>query len=263
MTAAQAAVLLVAFGTSARCESSVKTAAPEYSAGSIAHSATNTAGPFAPNIPISIYGTDLSWEQKTAAGEARLPERLGGVQVLANRTPAPLYFVSPKQVNALIPASAVEGDMEIVVVREGTHGPAVKLKLETVAPGLYQSGEFAVAIHADWTLITPEKPARPGEAIVLYAAGLGRTVVRFGDFDFAPAGLGADALALQNRKSVRVVVGGAPVEPFWAGAAPGFAGLYQVNVVLPETLAAKPEIRISVGDAISPATFLPAAALNQ
>ncbi len=265
MTAAQAAVLLVAFGTSAQCESSVKTAAPEYSAGSIAHSATNKPGPFAPNVPISIYGADLSYsEARMPAGDRLLPDRLGGVQVQRNGTPIPLYFVSPRQINALIPPSAVEGEVEIVVVRESTRGPVVKLKLETVAPGLYQNGEFAVALHADWTLITPDAPARPEEAIVLYAAGLGRTVTpRFGDFDVAPVGFGADALALKDAKNVRVLVSGESVQPFWAGAAPGFAGLYQVNVVLPQALAGKAEIRISVGDAISPATFLPVATFNQ
>lgn len=258
MTASHLAVLLVAFGTSAYGESSRRAAAPAYSATSIVHSATNRPGPFAPNTVVSIYGTDLSYNTETAAPKDNVtPDKAAGVQVLANGTPAPLLYVSPAQINFIIPASFVEGTLEVRVVREGTSGPAVKFNLDALAPGLFQvDGGPALAAHPDGSVVTAEQPARPGESIVLYAAGLGYTALqlRDGEVPWVPP-LTAANLAIKRQSDLRILLDGKPLETAsvtYAGLMPGYAALYHIKVNLPADTPVNPEVRIAIGESISP-----------
>jgi len=258
VTAAKLAVLLVAFGTSAYSESSQRRAAPAYSADSIVHSATNRPGPFAPNTIATIYGTDLAYSTLAPAPKDNVvPNRAAGVQVLANGSPVPLLYVSPGQINLLIPASLVEGSLELRVVREGTAGAAVKLRLDALAPGLYQrDANTVLASHADDSAVTAEQPARPGETVTLYATGLGYTVMRLAD-DQVPvlSDVPASGMAIQRAADLRVLLNGQPLDAsavLYAGLCPGYAGLYQVKVALPAEAPVHPELRIAFGDLASP-----------
>src|SRR5690349_3231669 len=107
-----AAVLLAALALGPLLADTGGTAgAPFYTADSIANSAANVAGYYTPNSFISIYGQNLAYVTKPIGPEdirgGQLPTALTGtgVRVLINGTPADMYFVSPNQVNVLIPAS--------------------------------------------------------------------------------------------------------------------------------------------------------------
>ncbi len=239
-------------------EDSRKFLTPFYSGSSIVNSATNGIGWFSPNAFATIYGANLSASTRAIRAEdiagGALPTTLGGVRVFVSGLPASLYYVSPEQVNFLIPSSFRPGDVDLWLTRDGTTGPKVRVTLQETAPGLFQMDSAAiVATHADGSLLSAEKPADAGELVILYATGLGRTTPE------AIAGRIAYAAApLQQIAGFRVLLGGEPVEPArvaYAGIAPGFAGLYQINVRLPEQTAANPEIRIAVGDRLSPASL--------
>ena len=108
------------------------------------------------------------------------------------------------------------------------------------------------------SLISAEKPARPGEVVVLYASGLGLpkgTVPEDGELaSVGPQGL--EGITLKRLKDLRVLVAGEPLDPaqiLYAGLAPGFAGVYQINLRLPEALAPDPELRIGLGELLGPA----------
>ena len=92
---ALSAVLLVAFGTSV---SGQQPTSPSYSAESIVNWATSQAGPFAPNVIATIYGTNLAWSTEAVAPQHiqnnRLPVELAGVRVTAGVTPLPLFYAS-------------------------------------------------------------------------------------------------------------------------------------------------------------------------
>ncbi len=252
------AVLLVAFGTSA---SGQQPTSPSYSAESIVNWATGTAGPFAPNVIATIYGKNLAWSKEEAPQHSKtLPLELAGVRVTAGITSMPLVYASPTQINFLIPAKTVGTYLDLQVKREGTAGPVVRVPLEEVAPAFCQSGADTVlgAHGEDSTLITSEKPASPGEIVVLYASGLGLpkgTVPADGELAaVGPQGL--DGITIKRLKELRVLVAGEPLDPaqiLYAGLAPGFAGVYQINLRLPETLAPDPELRIGFGDLLGPA----------
>ncbi len=230
---------------------------PSYSVASIVNAATNTAGSLAPNTIATIYGSNLSYNTRAVnSGDLAsgvLPTRLGGVTVYVNGLAANLFYVSPTQVNFLIPNILIPEDVNIVIAREGTAGPYVKVTLLEVAPGLFQlNPDTIVATHADGSVITSDSPAQAGEVVVMYGVGLGRTDPE------GSSGQLAQGPQPIRRRDLQVMVAGVAVDPsaiYYAGAAPGFAGLYQINVRLPENMPSDPEIRVALGGQISPAAL--------
>ncbi|MGH9667845.1 MAG: hypothetical protein ACRD9L_25785, partial [Bryobacteraceae bacterium] len=137
----------------------------------------------------------------------------------------------------------------------GHAGPPVAVNIADSAPAFFQFNAQAVAAaHADGSPVTGDAPARPGEIVVLYATGLGQTAppVVYGE-------LATKATSIRNQLGLQVLIGGVPLEPnaiSYAGLAPGFAGLYQINLQLPATVGANPEIRIGVSTVISPPNLI-------
>jgi adhesin/invasin len=82
--------------------------------------------------------------------------------------------------------------------------------------------------HADFSLVTSSSPAVPGETILVYVTGLGTVTPTVADGEGAPS----SPLSSVN-KTPYVGIGGQYVTPSFAGLSPGFAGLYQMNVVVP------------------------------
>jgi uncharacterized protein (TIGR03437 family) len=227
---------------------------PNYTADGIVNGASFAPGPLAPNTIASLFGTNLSWSTK-AVGPSdivgnELPKKMGSVQVFIAGYPAHLYYVSPVQVNLLIPSFLRPGVVELWLVRDGMVGPVVEFTLQDAAPALFQTYDgLPVATHLDGSLITKDAPAGPNEIITLYANGLG-CIEHAGDDGTLPAS--AEWLCRMDQFSVWI--GGAPIDSrliWYAGVAPGFAGLYQVNVQMPAQLPADPELRMAVGGSLS------------
>lgn len=237
--------------------------APSYSAAGLVNSATGLPGPLAPNSWATLYGSNLSWVTASASlTDGQLPVSIvnAGVQILfAGRTLARLLYVSPTQINFLVPASRGPGTTTLNVVRDGFGGPAIPVLIADVAPGLFQNGGMAAASHADGSVITTDAPAQAGEIVVLYGTGFGQTAVPFdARNDGRLVALTADpaAIRIQRFADLTVTLNDTPIDSsriLWAGLTPGFAGLYQINLQLPDTLDPDPQIRIAIGDQISPA----------
>jgi uncharacterized protein (TIGR03437 family) len=158
------------------------------------------------------------------------------VTVLVNNKQAPLYFVSPGQINALVPYST-QGTMATIVVQNGSaNSNTVTVPVAPTAPGVYsldQSGSGPGAIlHADYGLVDTSRPAAPGESVLIYLTGMG---------DVNPAvadGSPGKSNPLSNSVStVQVLVAGQPATLLYNGLAPGYPGLYQINVTLPTFLS--------------------------
>jgi len=258
MGAALYIVAVLAGGFSLWAEETAKRQAPAYTAASIVNAASNAVGALAPYTFATIYGTDLSYSTRAIAPEdirgGRLPTELAGVRVNIGNTLAALYYVSPGQVNLLIPTTRVMNwpQVEIQMVIDGKAGPAVTMKLLEAAPALFQWGPTTVvATRPDWTPITAAAPARPGDYVILFATGLGETEPETIWLQAPPA-----AARLKRMSEFGVILDNASLEReqvLYAGAAPGFAGLYQINLKLPDKLVDDPEIRIALGGQISPA----------
>ena len=224
-------------------------AAPTYSTESIVNGSDFAPGPFAPGSIVTIFGADLSFGTLGLTAEntsARaLPTELSDVRVYLDNQPVALIFVSPTQINFLVPSNKTPRNYPLRVVRQGLTGPEVTITLVDAAPQLFKSKEgYVIAQHgADYSVITLDAPARPGEVIVIYATGLGRTqpTPAPGEIPNYPGKIVSD-LKLSLGGSVL-----APERTWYAGLSPGIAGVYQINLQLPESLAIDPEIRADVG----------------
>ncbi len=231
--------------------------APQYSAATVVHAAT--ALPIlAPNAFASIYGKDLAYTTRAIASTdlagGLLPTVLPstGVRVLVDGLAAPIWYVSPTQINFLMPGILGNNPrVRILVTLDGKAGPEVECRLVPLAPGLFAlDPETVIATRLDGALIRDSSPSAPGMDIVLYATGLGPTIPDTPYRQLAPS-----AAPLLYRPSFEVLLNGTPVPGNrirYAGAAPGFAGLYQINLWLPDNTPVNPEIQLRISGVLSP-----------
>jgi uncharacterized protein (TIGR03437 family) len=244
----------------------INTNAPFFTAASIVQAATQTAETLAPNTLATIYGANLSWTTHVVNSndleQGTLPTSLDGVTVIVHGIICKLLYVSPGQINFLIPYELTASTAQVLVERQGVAGPvgldslpAVTINLATTAPGFFEwSGNFIVAEHADGSLITAASPAQASETVVLYSAGLGRTVP-----DSASGVPPAMAATILYASQLQIVLNGSILPQasiYYAGVTPGYAGLYQINVTLPDVLPPDPEIQVVIGTQASPTGVL-------
>ncbi len=238
--------------------------APLYSGLSIVNAADNHVESLAPNTIATIYGKYLAYATQSLTPNdlsgGILPIVLPGtgVTIRVGGLLANLYYVSPGQINFLIPVNLLPGNVNLQLVIDGLEGPLVPLQLAPANPALFQlDAQYAVATHADGSVIRPSAPAKPGEVVVLYATGLGQT-----NPPMAYCELPTSAARLERMADFQFLVDGVAIDPhavLYAGVAPGFAGLYQINATLPGTTGPDPEIRIGLGGILSiPGLHLPA-----
>ena len=235
-----------------------KSTAPSYSAASIVNSATNVPGPLAPNMIATIYGKDLCYVTRAIGpDDVRgnvLPTALigTGVRVFVAGLAAVIYYASPNQINFVVPSNLKAGAATVQLARDGLSGPEVGVTLVDSSPGFFQlDAVTVVAAFPDGSVVTKEKPAQGGQVIVLYAGGMGQTNPKT-DYGVVPA---IPAMILRMAE-LEVTLDGIPVDRpliFYAGITPGFAGLYQVNLILPADAPPDPEIRVRIGNQSSPA----------
>ncbi|MEZ5355900.1 MAG: hypothetical protein R2762_24980 [Bryobacteraceae bacterium] len=238
---------------------------PAYVPSSLVNAASSESGAVAPNTIVTLYGQGLAYGVRALRDSDiranQLPTVLtgSGVRVYVANMPAAIYYVSPTQVNLLLPADLPAGPARLRLALDGRSGPEVPIVLRPAAPALFQmEGRVAIATRPDGSLITAERRARPGETIVLYATGLGELSP-----PLPPGQLARTAAWIARAGEFRLWIDGASVPReaiLYAGAAPGFAGLYQINLVLPSLVGARPTIRIAVGDDASPADVVVEAA---
>lgn len=229
-----------------------------YSAASVVHSATNEQV-LAPNTFGTIYGKGLSWSTRSLGpadllGNFLPPYLLGsGVTVFVDGFAAPVFYASPDQINFLVPNTALpEREAKVRVNLDGVSGPEVLVLLKSVAPGLFlRDPQTVAAVKLDGSALQDKNLAAGGEDVVLFATGLGPLLPEPAYMELARS-----AAILARRAEFRVLLNGVAVEDKrirYAGAAPGFAGLYQINLWLPEDVASWPEVRVGFGETMSPA----------
>ena len=138
-----------------------------------------------------------------------------------------------------------------------------------------------MASHADGSLITGDAPAIASEIIVIACTGLGQTMVPMdgqSDGRLVPLNVDLATIEILRFPDLGITVDGTLLDPrriLWAGLTPVFAGLYQINLQLPDSIGANPEIRVWIGGQGSPSgvklitqpgseqLFRPAARLNK
>ncbi len=191
--------------------------------------------PISPGQFVALFGTGLA--PGNAVAKPPYPSSLSGVSVQVNGKPAPVYFVSPGQINFLVPYATTGSTAAIVVQNGGANSNTVTVPVAPTAPGIYtldQSGSGPGAIlHADYSVVDASNPASAGETVLIYLTGMGTVSPAVADGTAGTAG----TLYRATGADPTVLVAGQPGTVRFNGLAPGYPGLYQINVTLPAPLA--------------------------
>jgi adhesin/invasin len=194
----------------------------------------------------SIYGTNLGAAAESAPSFP-LPTTLGGVSVLVNGTAIPLTYVSPTQINAQMPFGLAPGRATVAVRNAGGVTEAASVEIGAAGPAILEYGSRrAVATSATAVLNTNEAPAAAGDVVIVYLTGIGTVDPA------VPSGAAAPLDALSRAVAPSsATIGGRPAQILFLGLAPGFAGLAQANLIVPELPAGTHPVEITVGGARS------------
>jgi uncharacterized protein (TIGR03437 family) len=191
-------------------------------------SATGERPSLAPGSQISIFGENLSALAADAAA-APLPTQLGMTSVEINGVAAPLFYVSPGQINAQIPFEVKGGEAVVVVTSNGIMSPGVAVNITPLAPGIYQDPYgHALSINADGAVNSPGNPAKAGQMVTVYGTGQGPLSVPVTTGSAAPSSPAATTMS-----PTTVSVGGVPASVQFNGLAPGDVGLWQLSFTIP------------------------------
>lgn len=186
----------------------------------------------APGEFVALYGSGLAPSLQVAT-TTTFPTTLGGVSVTMNNLPAPLYFVSGTQIAALVPFALPGQRATIVVTNNGVRSNSVDVPIARTAPGIFSLDKNGIGsgaiLHANFTVVSANSPARRGETILVYLTGLGPVSPVIGD---GAPGRGAEPFN-RTTQTPTVHIGSKRGTVTYSGLAPGLPGLYQVNVTIP------------------------------
>ncbi len=207
-------------------------------AGRLSGNAANFFGRFAPGMLASIFSFPSSPFGGTTASFSGAPisTALGDLLVSVGGTPSPLLYVSPSQINFQVPeATSAGGVTEIQVARVSTGQVLASwlFPIDAVSPGLFTvdgsgSGQVA-ALNQDGSVNNGANPAKAGSVVTLYGTGQGAIA------GMPPDGHGAEGL-VETPETPKVFINSGFVaagDVQFSGLAPGFAGLWQINVKMP------------------------------
>ncbi|HEX4595511.1 MAG TPA: hypothetical protein VH157_14605 [Bryobacteraceae bacterium] len=206
---------------------------------------------------MSIYGQNLG-SQAGPPSALPLPTTLGNTQVTiksnsgAATYKAFLHFVSPGQINAILPSTVPVGSATIMVTVGTTNSAAVPFQVVQSSFGMFtlnsQSAGMAIAQNFESATSLPlnlyTNPARQGQTMILWGTGLG------------PYTAGSDGEPPQAGNivgNIKVVLAERyEITPFYAGRAPGIPGVDQINFTLPDNIpdGCSLEVQVKIVDAI-------------
>jgi len=212
----------------------------------------------APGSWIEIYGSNLAADSRlwatTDFNGNNAPTSLDGTTVTIGGQLAYVDYISPGQVNVQVPSTVPTGTQPVVVTSGSNVSQPLSITINATAPGLYAPPQLLIGgnqyvgalfpIASPLTYVLPpgaitgftSQRAKSGETITLYGIGFGGNV---------PAGQIAGTGDTLPTGAFQISFGGTPATVKYAGLAPGYVGLYQFNVVVPNVAA----------DDLTPVTF--------
>jgi uncharacterized protein (TIGR03437 family) len=173
-------------------------AAPETATVAVVNAASLAAGPIAPGEIITVFGTGFD---------------PANTRLLLDGQPATLFYTSATQINALAPGTLTPGSSTAInIVVDGATVATSSVPVATAAPGIFTIGATgqAAALNQDGSLNSATNPADRGSVVSIYVTGQG-------------SGTG----------TVTLTIAGYSAPLFYAGPAPGFPGLMQINAQIP------------------------------
>lgn len=199
----------------------------------------------APGSWIEIYGGNLAGDTRSWSGTdfngINAPTSLDSVKVTVGGKAAFIDYISPGQVNALIPSDTPTGAQQLAVTGPGGVSASYPITINPAQPGLraplnFKIGtmQYAVAIFPDGAFALPagaipgvnSRPAKAGDTVTLYGVGFGSV---------SPSSPAGQLVQQLNTLTLALLVniGGVPATVAYDGLAPNYTGLYQINVTIP------------------------------
>jgi uncharacterized protein (TIGR03437 family) len=205
---------------------------PAISAGGVVNAASFTDH-VSPGALATIFGSNFIGSGESASASLPLPASLGGVSVKVNGQAAPLLYLSTDQINFQIPWETGAGSAKITVSSSAFASGAVDITVLAAAPGLFFQGSHAIVQNSNYSLNSSDNPAAVGDTIIAYLTGAGAVSPPVADGEPAKS----NPLSMVT-PTVTASIGSQGAKVSFAGLAPDFVGLWQMNVVVPAGLAA-------------------------
>ena len=205
---------------------------------------------------MSIYGQNLG-AQAGPPSALPLPTTLGTTQVTVKSNSGPttykafLHFVSPGQINAVLPSTVPAGAATIAVTVGTATSAAAPFQVVDSNFGMFtlnsQPAGMAIAQNFESATSLPlnlyTSPARQGQTMILWGTGLGPYTAGSDDGPPQAGNIVANA---------KVLVAGNEITPLYAGRAPGIPGVDQINFTLPDSIpdGCSLYLQVQIGDSI-------------
>jgi uncharacterized protein (TIGR03437 family) len=211
----------------------------------VLNAASQSLASISPGEIVTIFGQNIGPPLPigvSLAADGKVGTNASGTQVLFDGIPAPILYASASQINAVVPYE-ISGPAPNLVVQYGaTTFPAGAYALVPSTPGIFS------ILNQDNSLNNAANPAAGGSAIQIYATGVGAT---------SPSSITGEVTASETKSSVlpiSLAIGGMSAPVTYAASAPGaVAGLFQVNALVPQGLAARTALPVilKVGASVS------------
>jgi uncharacterized protein (TIGR03437 family) len=206
-------------------------------------------GGCSPGAAATFLGEGFANTAPKAASTSPIPIEVNGVRVKANGAYMPVFYASETQINVQCPELAPGNPLTLTVESATGISSPLSTTVQYTTPGIFSldgSGRGQGAILLANTSIVamphtdgiPSQPAKPGDFISIYATGLGPVGISLSTGQPAPTNVLVPATA-----QVDVLIDGLKANIPFAGLAPGYTGLFQVNAQVPTS--------IHTGDAVS------------
>jgi uncharacterized protein (TIGR03437 family) len=227
---------------------------PQATTASVVSAASSSAG-VAPRSIVTVYGVNLASQTVKANLAPPLPYTLGGATLTltagTSSSVAPLFYVSPTQISFQVPLLNGAATQTLAIT-QGVQSTAVPLQIVSYAPAIFTTnsqgtGQGSVLIANTATMAAPvgafanSRPAKIGEYISIFCTGLGDVANRPALGSASPSAPLSTTLAKPT-----VTVGGVAATVQFSGLAPGYVGLYQVNVQVPATAPTGTQVPVAM-----------------
>jgi uncharacterized protein (TIGR03437 family) len=215
-------------------------------------SATSFLGAeLAPESIVSAFGAGLATSLLNAQ-TTPLPTTLAGTRVLVRdgngvERLAPLFFVSPTQINYLLPPGTATGTATITVTSGNGTLSVGTVRIALVAPGLFTANASGQGVPAGVALHVKANSAQSTEPVAQFDAATARFIAA--PIDLGPEGeqvflilFGTGFRAVSSLSNLTARIGGINAEVSFAGAQGGLTGMDQANLRIPRSLVGRGEV---------------------
>jgi uncharacterized protein (TIGR03437 family) len=203
--------------------------------------AASFKGVFAPGMILSVFGSQLAPSTSSAAS-VPLPITMAGVAVTVNGVAAPLYYISPGQLNLQIPYETAAGAAATVTINNNGQVGSQSFLMAPVAPGIFTDANGAPV---------PNISAGRGQIVTLFITGAGAVTPSIFTGSAPPAATAISDLPAPVQ-TAKVIVGGALASIQFIGIPSGLVGVTQINYQVPGGIGLGPQsVVVTIGGVLS------------